>query len=166
MVRVCFVCLGNICRSPTAEGVFRHLLRRRGLAGAIEVDSAGTSAYHVGEPPDARATAAAARRGIRLSGRARQFKPEDFARFDYVVAMDRANLRRLREMARRAGALDKVFLFRDLDPDSPEGADVPDPYYGGPDGFEEVLDIVEAGAEGLLAHILRQHPEIAGEAAR
>ncbi len=155
MTRVCFVCLGNICRSPTAEGVMRHLVQEAGLGDEIAVESAGTGAWHVGEPPDARATAAAARRGIRLHGQARRFEPGDFARFDYVLAMDRSNRAALMRLAGDGPELRKVALLRDFDPGAPFDAEVPDPYYGGPDGFETVLDVCEQACRGLLEHLRR-----------
>ena len=156
MVRVCFVCLGNICRSPTAEGVLRHLLEREGLSTRVEVESAGTAAYHAGEPPDRRARAAAARRGIEVSGQARRFRREDWERFDYVLAMDRDNYDDLAELA-GAQHLTRLHLCRSFDAESPEGASVPDPYYGGASGFDEVLDLCEAACAGLIAHLRRQH---------
>ena len=157
MVRVCFVCLGNICRSPTAEGVMRAVVERAGLAGRIEIDSAGTGAWHVGEPADERARAAAERRGLSLDSVARQVTRADFDRFDYLVAMDRENLAALERMAPDQSARGKVRLLRSFDPASPRGAAVPDPYYGGDDGFEEVLDICEAACRGLCEHIAREH---------
>jgi protein-tyrosine phosphatase len=140
-VRILFVCMGNICRSPTAEGVMRRLIDDAGLD--IEVDSAGTGGWHAGEPPDERATAAARRRGVTLEGAARQVKPADFRRFDLLVAMDRGNLRELLALAPDEEAREKVrLLVRE--------ADVPDPYYGGDRGFETVLDMVEAACRELL----------------
>ncbi|MEM9066947.1 MAG: low molecular weight protein-tyrosine-phosphatase [Myxococcota bacterium] len=156
MIRVCFVCLGNICRSPTAEGVMRHLLREEGLQDQIELDSAGTGAYHVGEAPDRRSRAAAKKRGIRVDGSARQFVRQDLGRFDYVIAMDQSNLQRLQAMAKGHQG-HKLSLLRDFDDAAPEGAEVPDPYYGGSDGFDRVLDICEAGCRGLLAHLRKTH---------
>lgn len=155
-IRVCFVCLGNICRSPTAEGVFRALVDDAGLTDRIVIDSAGTAAYHEGEDPDRRSTAAARERGYRLQGPARRFRDPDFGRFEYIVAMDRQNLADLRDRA-PADAKPRVHLLRAFDPDSPEGAEVPDPYYGGSDGFARVLDICEAGCRGLLASIRADH---------
>jgi low molecular weight protein-tyrosine phosphatase len=155
MIRLCFVCLGNICRSPTAEGVMRHLVEAAGLTAEIEVDSAGTAGYHAGEPPDHRSAEAAARRGIRLVGKARRFEPEDWDEFDYVLAVDdstRDNLRR----GCPAGAESKLHLLRSFDPDSPPGAGVPDPYYGGDQGFEHVLDMCEAACRGILRDIQKR----------
>jgi protein-tyrosine phosphatase len=155
-VGVLFVCLGNICRSPTAEGVFRALVEREGYGGRIVADSAGTHAYHIGSPPDARAQAAARARGVDIGElRGRRVERGDFATFDYVLAMDRDNERALARICppreRR-----RLRLFLEFAP-ALGLADVPDPYYGGDDGFERVLDIIEAGCEGLLAHILERH---------
>ena len=156
-VRVSFVCLGNICRSPTAEAVMRHLVAEAGLGDRIEIDSAGTGDWHVGEPRDRRSSAVGKKRGIPLQGRARQFVPVDFARFDYVLAMDNQNLATLRALAPDEAARAKVRLLRSFDPTSPAGADVPDPYYGGPQGFDEVFDICARACRGLLAEIRRRH---------
>lgn len=146
--RVLFVCLGNICRSPLAEGVMRHLVRERGLDGRIEVDSAGTAAWHVGSPPDPRSTDVAARHGVSLEGlRARRVRPADFERFDLVLAMDADNEAELLRMAPPEFA-GRVRMLRSYDP---EGAgEVPDPYYGGPQGFELVYDMVHRSCEALL----------------
>ncbi|ODS54659.1 MAG: phosphotyrosine protein phosphatase [Acidobacteria bacterium SCN 69-37] len=149
--RVLFVCLGNICRSPAAEGVFRHLVEDTGLREAFVVDSAGTGAWHAGEPPDRRMQAAAAQRGLRLSSIARQVVPSDFEDFDWILAMDASNLQHLRRLAHPSHH-HKIRKFRDFDPDAP-GADVPDPYYGDADGFTTVLDIVTRTAQALLAHL-------------
>jgi len=157
MVRICFVCLGNICRSPTAEGVMQHLVETAGLGRHIELDSAGTSAYHVGQRPDRRSAEAAERRGIELRGRARQFEAEDFEKFDYVIAMDRDNLRDLSELAEGPAQRNKLHLLRDFDPDSEPGSSVPDPYYGGEAGFDRVLDICSAGCRQLLERLKREH---------
>ncbi|HET9983044.1 MAG TPA: low molecular weight protein-tyrosine-phosphatase [Longimicrobiales bacterium] len=155
-IRVLFVCLGNICRSPTAEGVFRHVVSAAGLAERFDIDSAGTGSWHVGDPPDARATAAAHRRGIRLTGRARQIRPDDLRGYHYILAMDSENLENI-ERLRDAAARAEIRLFREFDPEAAARLDVPDPYYGGPGGFEEVLDMVERAALGLLAHIRQEH---------
>ena len=147
MTRILFVCLGNICRSPTAEGVMRHLLAERGLEDEVEVESAGTGDWHVGSPPDERATEAALRRGVALDGAARQVTAADFARFDLLVAMDRSNLRDLLALAPDEDARERVRLLLDE-------ADVPDPYYGGPGGFDEVLDLVEEACARLLDEVV------------
>jgi protein-tyrosine phosphatase len=154
MIRILLVCMGNICRSPTAEGVVRAHLRKAGLGDLVEVDSAGTHGYHVGEPPDSRTCMAAAKRGYDLTGlRARRVKVVDFLRFDMILAMDRDNLALLRQ-ACPDDQQHRLGLFLDhaatIDDD-----EVPDPYYGGPAGFERVLDLVEAGAIGLIG-TLRQ----------
>ena len=155
MVKVLFVCLGNICRSPTAEGVFRHLVQKQGLAQSIYIDSAGTHNYHVGDPPDARAQAAAARRGIDLSDlRGRQATRQDIEEFHYILAMDRENLNNLKALA-PTHLHPKIRLFLEFAPDRPED-EVPDPYFGGVSGFDRVLDMVEAAAAGLLTDI-RHH---------
>lgn len=134
----------------------RFLVQEAGLAAAIEVDSAGTAAYHSGEPPDRRSTRAALARGVTLSGRARQFQREDFERFDYVVAMDRSNFDELAAQVSGDRAR-KVHLLRSFDPESPEGASVPDPYYGGERGFAEVVELCFAGCRGLIEQIRREH---------
>jgi protein-tyrosine phosphatase len=152
-VRILFVCLGNICRSPTAEGVLRALAAREAPELDLVVDSAGTAGYHVGEPPDRRTQEAAARRGYELGTlRARVVEPADFERFDLILAMDRENLKVLRRRAPQQ-AHERLRLLLEFAPDAMP-ADVPDPYYGGPNGFEEVLDLVEVAARGLLAHLL------------
>ena len=147
-VSILFVCMGNICRSPTAEGVFRHMAEQAGLAELVEVDSAGTHAYHVNEPPDQRAQAAAERRGVSMADiRARRVQAEDFEHFDHIIAMDRDNLMLLTEWA-DAQHHDKIRLF--LEYSSSHEDEVPDPYYGGAAGFERVLDLVEEASRGLL----------------
>jgi len=153
-VRILFVCLGNICRSPTAEAVLRVLAAREAPELGLEVDSAGTAGYHVGEPPDPRMRAAAARRGYHLEAlRARVVAPDDFERFDLILAMDRENLTVLRRRA-PAASHERLRLFLEFAAHG-DREEVPDPYYGGPNGFEEVLDLVEAAARGLLAHLRR-----------
>jgi protein-tyrosine phosphatase len=150
-ISVLFVCMGNICRSPTAEGVFRHHVCAADLDAHIDVDSAGTHAYHVGQPPDQRATAAAERRGISLESiRARRVQPDDYERFSYIIAMDLDNLAILEEQADE-GHRDKLRLFLEFS-SGPE-QEVPDPYYGGPTGFERVLDLVEDASHGLLEEL-------------
>ncbi len=154
-MRLLFVCLGNICRSPTAEGVMRHLVRDEGLEDLVEIDSAGTGSWHVGHSPDERSAAAALERGIELDGRARQVDVADFEAFDLILAMDRANHDELQALAPDADARERVRLLREYDPDAVAAGDleVPDPYYGGPDGFEDVLDLVTRACEGLLAEV-------------
>lgn len=149
---VLFVCMGNICRSPTAEGVFRKLIEDAGMAEQILIDSAGTHAYHVGEQPDRRAQEAARRRGIDMSGqRARRVADEDFERFDLIIAMDRLNLETLKERS-PPEAHGRVRLMLEF-AGSAGPADVPDPYYGGASGFERVLDLVEEASAGLIDHL-------------
>jgi protein-tyrosine phosphatase len=150
--RVLFVCFGNICRSPTAEAVFRTLAARDAPGLNLSVDSAGTANYHVGSAPDRRALDAARRRGYDMSGRrARTVEPLDFERFDLILAMDRSNWSDLRRAAPPA-ARERVRLFLEYGPDA-DVLEVPDPYYGGPNGFEEVLDLIEAASRGLLRHL-------------
>lgn len=154
-VSVLFVCLGNICRSPTAEGVFRQLVNEQGLSHFISVDSAGTGNWHVGQQPDARAIEAATARGIDLSNlRGRQALANDFEQFDYVIAMDHDNYSNLAYLA-TPEQQEKLHLFLDFAKDVSE-VEVPDPYYGG--GFPHVLDLIENASQGLLAHI-RTHQQ-------
>ena len=154
-IGVLFVCMGNICRSPTAEGVFRHYVREAGLAEHIKTDSAGTHAYHVGDSPDRRARSAAERRGVSLDDiRARRVRSEDFERFDYVIAMDRDNLAMLIDQSEPEHH-EKIRLFLEFS-DSHED-EVPDPYYGGAAGFERVLDLVEDASKGLLEMLRKNH---------
>jgi low molecular weight protein-tyrosine phosphatase len=156
MVKVLFVCMGNICRSPTAQGVFEHLVEGQGLSSHIRIDSAGTHAYHVGEAPDLRAMQAARMRGIELGGqRARRVSVDDFLDFDYVLAMDRSNYEDLMTLCPPAHRA-KLHLFLKFASGADED-EVPDPYYGGLTGFERVLDLIELAAQGLLAEIRQQH---------
>jgi len=150
-VRICFVCMGNICRSPTAAGVMEKLVRESALADHLTIDSAGTGAWHIDELPDERARAAATKRGITLDHRARQFTRDDFARFDLVLAMDTDNLRHLRKLAGPRTS-PEIRLLRDFDPEAPPGAEVPDPYYGDA-GFDHVLDMCERACRGLLVYV-------------
>ena len=154
-MRILFVCLGNICRSPTAEVVFRAVAQREAPDLTLEIDSAGTAGYHVGELPDRRTRQAAARRGYDMSAlRARVVEPDDFEHFDLILAMDRENLRVL-ERSAPAQARDRLRLFLEFAPEAGI-SEVPDPYYGGPNGFEDVLDLVEAASRGLLEHLRRR----------
>lgn len=149
---VLFVCLGNICRSPTAQGVFERQLAQSALAGQVRVDSAGTAAYHLGKSPDSRAQAFARKRGVDLSSlKARQVTVNDFYDFDWILAMDQQNLSNL-EALRPADARAKLVLFLSLLPESTQ-KEVPDPYYGGDEGFETVLDLCESASRALLNHL-------------
>lgn len=157
MVKILFVCMGNICRSPIAQGVFEDLVRSEGLEGQIISDSAGTLSYHAGSPPDRRARQAASARGIDLeSQRARQISPEDLREFDYVVVMDRGNYEEVLPLAGRDGASARFGMFLDYAPELPE-TEIPDPYFGDGDGFERAMDLAEAASKGLLADIKRRH---------
>jgi protein-tyrosine phosphatase len=162
-VKILFVCLGNICRSPSAEGVMRRLVSDAGLDGPptrIELDSAGTGSWHVGEPPDPRAADAAHARGIVLEGRGRQVEIGDFEHFDLIVAMDRSNEQALTRLAPNERAREKIHLMREFDPANMGGEDldVPDPYYGGAQGFETVLDLLQDACEGLLERVRAVEP--------
>lgn len=165
-VSVLFVCLGNICRSPLAEGVFRHLADEAGVAERYRIDSAGTGGWHAGEPPDRRSAEVARKNGIHLTGSARKVSPDDLLAFDYIVAMDAQNLRDLREMA-SAGVPAKaseedakvqasIRLMREFDAEAAGDLDVPDPYYGGPDGFDRVFEMVDRSCRSLLAKLEAQ----------
>ena len=162
-VRLCFVCLGNICRSPTAEAVMAALVDEAGLGAHIEVDSAGTAGWHIGEPPDERSTAEARRRGIAMRSVGRQFHVGDFEFFDYVLAMDLMNRADLLDLARTDEHVSRIHLLRSFDPVSVGAATtedelvVGDPYYGGVDGFARVFDQIEAACRGLLGHLQAIH---------
>ncbi len=155
-ISVLFVCMGNICRSPTAEGAFRHLVRQQALDRHIKTDSAGTHAYHTGERPDRRAQQTAISHGLDISDlRARKVKAADFKKFHYVIAMDQANYQELAELAPE-GHEDRLRLFLDFAPNLKE-SEIPDPYYGGPKGFDYVFDLVEEASQGLLDDIREKH---------
>jgi protein-tyrosine phosphatase len=153
--RVLFVCLGNICRSPAAEGVFLHLLEREGLQQAFEVDSAGTGGWHVGNPADPRMRHAASRRGIHLPSRARQLEPADLNSFDHILTMDDDNLSAVQGLARRHPSSARIAPITEHCRQQ-RASEVPDPYYGGPDGFAQVLDLLEDACSGLLEDLLAQ----------
>lgn len=159
-ISVLFVCLGNICRSPLAEAVFRQVVTEEGLEGRFRIDSAGTSGYHDGESPDPRTTEVAARRGVEVAGTSRQVTRRDAAEFDYLVAMDAENLREVEALVERAG-LDgdgpATHLLREFDPEAAGDLEVPDPYFGGPRGFDNVHDLVERSARGFLDHLREEH---------
>lgn len=154
-VRIIFVCLGNICRSPLAASVFRRQVARAGLSDSFHVDSAGISDYHAGEPPDPRMKETAARHGVAVTGRARQVRLADVQDADYVIAMDRENRADLHALADGAAAT-PVQLLRAYDPEAFGESDVPDPYYGGPGGFEQVYEMVERSCSALLHHIRKE----------
>ena len=155
MISVCFVCLGNICRSPTAEGVMLKKLKDHNLQDVIAIDSAGTSAYHVGERADARSRECAQKRGYELQSRARQFTNLDFEQFDYIIAMDQSNRKNLL-LSSTEEHKQKIFMFRQFEEGMNSQSDVPDPYYGGTSGFDNVLDICERGCDGLIEFLKKQ----------
>lgn len=154
-VRVLFVCMGNICRSPLAEGVFRELVTRHGLEERIEIDSAGIGSWHIGELADPRTRAVAQQRGLELTSRARQVRPDDLDEFDLVVVMDEDNLRAIERLRATLPPRAEVRRLREFDPATDSDLDVPDPYYGGDDGFDLVHDMIERACEGLLEHVRR-----------
>jgi protein-tyrosine phosphatase len=162
--RILFVCLGNICRSPIAEGVFRRLAEAEGLGDRFEIDSAGLGDWHVGQAPDGRAQMAARRRGVEISGQsARQVEQGDFDRFDLLLVMDRSNFNELKRRA-PAGTEAKIRYFLDF-AETASSKDVPDPFFGGPEGFEHVLDLIEAAARGLLASLADESVDAGGRGA-
>jgi protein-tyrosine phosphatase len=154
-VKLLFVCMGNICRSPTAEAVMGAIVAREGLDGEVEIDSAGIGSWHLGEAPDRRSTAAARERGIVLEGAARQVSEADFEAYDLLLAADEQNVAALRALAPDDAAAEKIVLLRAFDPEAKATGDleVPDPYYGGADGFDHVLDVVQAACDGLLSSL-------------
>jgi protein-tyrosine phosphatase len=154
--RVCFVCTGNICRSPMAESVFRALITEAGLDGLVEVDSAGTGGWHEGDGADPRTVSVLEEHGYDGAHTARRFQPSWFSRLDLVIALDAGHLKALRRLAPTPEDAGKVRLLRSYDPGAGDDLDVPDPYYGGLDGFEECLEMVEAASEGLLAEVREQ----------
>ena len=157
MIRVLFVCLGNICRSPLAEGIFQSKVDAAGLGELIQSDSAGTGSWHIGDPPDSRMIETARRHGIQIGGlRGRQFRAEDHTAFDYILAMDHHNLSDILAMRPRGELTSRSDLFRSFDP-SPDNGSVPDPYYGRSDGFERVYEIVERTSVALLESLVEKH---------
>lgn len=160
--RICFVCLGNIVRSPLAENLFIHLAGEVGAAGKYEVDSAGTGAWHVGESPDPRMRRVAARNGLNYDGSARQIHPTDLDRFDLILAMDHENLAALKALARTPEQRTKIHLLREFDPEGGPNADVPDPYYGDQGGFERVYTVIERSVRGLLAALEKDRTAVLG----
>ena len=154
--KLLFVCLGNICRSPSAENIMNHLVEQANLNDTIVCDSAGTGGYHIGSPPDRRMTAAALRRGIQLKGRARQFEKSDFEEFDLILAMDRENYRDILSLDPAGKYRDKVRLMCDFATHHSE-REVPDPYYGGSEGFDKVINLLLDACEGLLQHVVKTY---------
>ncbi len=152
-VEICFVCMGNICRSPLAQGVFEPLVKREGLQDRVVVSSAGVGDWHVGDPPDSRMQATARKHGIHLSSRARQFQAADFKRMDLVLAMDHSNMSALQQMRPAPELQNKLFLFRSFDPENNGDLEVPDPYYGDGEGFETVFQIVERTCPQVLQRV-------------
>jgi protein-tyrosine phosphatase len=155
--QLCFVCLGNICRSPTAEGIFQHLVNERGLQPYFEIDSAGTSAYHIGESANSKSQAIANKHGVTLHSKARRFESFDLGYFDLIIAMDKENLSNILQLDSKNEHDEKIILLREFDP-TPEHKEVPDPYNGGINGFENVFDVVERSCENLLDE-LEKHIE-------
>jgi protein-tyrosine phosphatase len=151
--RICFICLGNIIRSPLAENLFKHLASQAGAGEKYEVSSAGMDDWHVGEPPDDRMRRVAARRGLVYNGRARQFQRRDFDRYDLIVAMDLENRKALLDLARSDQDREKIHLLREYDPHGGPNIPVPDPYYGGPSGFDEVYTVIERSVRGLFENL-------------
>jgi len=159
-IKVLFVCMGNICRSPTADAVFRHLVKEAGVDHMIDVDSAGTHAYHIGNPPDDRAQNTALQRGYKMHDlRARAVQPSDFEEFDYILAMDKENLSLLQQRSPQQH-INKIQLFMQYSTQASPDAEVPDPYFGGHQGFELVFDMVEEASQGLLEHLRTNKKEI------
>jgi protein-tyrosine phosphatase len=152
-MRICFVCEGNIIRSPLAKNLFQHLAEEEGVAEKYQLDSAGTSAYHVGERPDSRMRQVARERGYEYTGRSRQFHREEIGDFDLILAMDRKNYRILKSWTRTPGDEGKIHLMREFDPLAGEALDVPDPYYGGMEGFKTTFDIIKRSCVGLFSEL-------------
>ena len=155
--KICFVCLGNICRSPTAEGVFQHLVSERGLEPYFSIDSAGTSAYHIGEPANSKSQWVANQQGVQLNSRARRFTEDDLDQFDLILAMDHENLKNIKQLDGQTNHSEKIKLLREFDP-HPEDRAVPDPYYGGMEGFQRVFDVIKRSSKSLLDE-LEKHIE-------
>lgn len=156
MIKVLFVCLGNICRSPLAQGIMEKKIREAGLEKEIEIDSCGTSQYHIGEQPDNRTLRNARQHGLTIDHAARQFSATDFEAFDYIVFMDQSNFEAVRDLDEDKSFSDKLYLMRDFDTDE-KGADVPDPFFGGEEGFQHVYEILERSVAAFLNHLAKDH---------
>jgi len=154
-IKVLFVCLGNICRSPLAEGIFKQRIKERGISDHFEADSCGTAAYHIGETPDERSVANAEKNGVSYAHRGRQAKRDDFQHFDYVLAMDASNYRNL-EIIKPKNPKARLKMMRDYD-NQTSGANVPDPYYGGEDGFQKVFEILDESVNNLIDDLIKKH---------
>lgn len=150
--QLCFVCLGNICRSPTAEGIFQHLVNKKSLHPYFFIDSAGTSAYHIGEKANSKSQSVANQQGVKLNSKARRFETADLAEFDLILAMDHENFRNIRALDNSDRYSYKIKLMRDFDP-TPENGAVPDPYYGGINGFQQVFDVINRSCNSLLTEL-------------
>lgn len=153
VTRICFICLGNIIRSPLAQHLFVHKAREAGVADKYQVSSAGLGPWHVGEQPDSRMKRIASRHGVQITGKARQFSHTEFDKHDLILVMDAENLQRLRSITRNEEDLKKIRMLREFDPEGGVHSPVPDPYYGGPNGFEEVYQIIDRSVSGLLAKL-------------
>lgn len=156
--KICFVCLGNICRSPTAEGIFQHLVNKRGLQHYFFIDSAGTSAYHIGEPANSKSQWVANQQGVKLHSKARRFDTPDLKEFDLILAMDSENYTNIKRLDQTGSFMEKIKMMREFDP-QPDEMDVPDPYYGGMDGFQNVFDVLMRSCEGLLDELMEMIEE-------
>lgn len=159
MIKILFVCLGNICRSPMAESVFDGLVEQAGLSGKVKTDSAGTSDYHIGEPPDPRTLEIVAKYGLENDHRGRQITTTDFSQFDYIVAMDQSNMADIQQVAPTDSSHTRIFLMRDFENNSNE-KDVPDPYWSDQDGFEQVYQILLRSSQNFLDYLQQEHPEL------
>ena len=156
MIKVLFICLGNICRSPLAEAIFKHKAKEANLLHLFEVDSCGTGDYHIGSQPDPRTIKVAHKNGVEIFHACRQLIPDDLAYFDYLLAMDSSNYRNIMRMAEQGTVENKVKLMRDFDPGH-QGTEVPDPYHGGDRDFQEVFDILNRSLDGFIKHLKEQH---------
>lgn len=158
-IRVLFVCLGNICRSPLAEAIFKHKIKEQGLDNIFEGDSCGTSNYHIGDSPDSRTIRNAAKNGVTIDHAARQLSERDLEAFDYILAMDKSNYSNIFRLSNARAHASKISLIRKFDRDEGSG-EVPDPYYGGERGFQEVFDILDRSMDGFIEHLLAKSPKV------